>query len=77
MKTMIEAIKEGAKHPNGRNIQKPCLTLEYCPYGMLIENFPLANDKNVHRSYKRYECKVYGHICPAILVAIELIGMKG
>jgi hypothetical protein len=45
-----------------QTIQKPCWTLKYCPYGPLVEEFPLleqANDQS---------CKVFGHQCPVFTV---------
>ncbi len=37
---------------------KPCILCGYCPYGKLIEDFPLKMKRN-YRS-----CKVFGHECP-------------
>jgi len=37
---------------------RPCHKLRYCPYGELIEEYPL-NIKG------KYSCKVFGHDCPA------------
>jgi len=42
---------------------RPCLTLDYCPYGVLIEQFPLATPGD------QRGCEIFGHICPAIVVA--------
>jgi hypothetical protein len=47
-------------------IQKPCWTLKYCPYGPLVEQFPLleqANDQS---------CKFFGHQCPVFFVAEKI-----
>ena len=38
-------------------ICKPCWDLKYCPYGPLVEQFPMTNDI-------KYKCKVFGHQCP-------------
>lgn len=42
---------------------KPCWEIKYCPYGPLVEYFPIGkeNDQKV--------CIIYGHICPAYKVA--------
>jgi hypothetical protein len=45
-------------------IQKPCWTLHYCPYGALVEQFPLPEDTDTHM-----ECQIFGHICPVFFVA--------
>lgn len=37
--------------------EKPCHQLGWCPYGQLVEEFPLEHDK--------YSCEVFGHNCPA------------
>lgn len=38
-------------------IIKPCKLCGFCPYGQLIEEFPLTNDEGI-------VCLVYGHDCP-------------
>jgi hypothetical protein len=43
-------------------VSKPCHKLGYCPYGVLVEEFPLK-DKN------KKSCKVFGHDCPVFYVA--------
>lgn len=52
------------------NSVKPCRILEYCPYGPLVEQFPLPDEDN-ERS-----CSVFGHECPVFYVA-ELYKEKG
>jgi hypothetical protein len=42
---------------------KPCWELKYCPYGPLVEDFPLA-EQGDERS-----CRIFGHICPVFSVA--------
>ena len=43
-------------------IDFPCKTLKYCPYGPLVEQFPLK---------KKHElsCSVFGHDCPVFTMA--------
>ena len=41
---------------------KPCWELKYCPYGVLVEEFPRAKEKSKL-------CKIYGHICPVYKIA--------
>lgn len=36
---------------------KPCHLAGYCPYGKLVEAFPLKKNS-------KYACKVFGHDCP-------------
>ena len=45
-------------------VSKPCHQLGYCPYGPLVENFPL--DKN-----STLRCEVFGHDCPVYSCAEE------
>ncbi len=42
---------------------KPCWEIKYCPYGPLVEDFPLIPD-NDDRS-----CRIFGHHCPVFYVA--------
>ena len=37
---------------------KPCHTCGYCPYGAMVEAFPLKEKRN------KVSCKVFGHDCP-------------
>jgi len=41
---------------------KPCWEIKYCPYGVLIEDFPLHTDTSK-------SCRIYGHDCPVFYVA--------
>lgn len=43
-------------HKDINKIEKPCHKCEFCPYGQLVEEFPLKRGK--------YACKVFGHDCP-------------
>lgn len=36
--------------------EKPCIKCGYCPYGPMVENFPLDNSK--------LSCPIFGHDCP-------------
>jgi hypothetical protein len=46
------------------NVIKPCKELGYCPYGPLVEDFPLYEDEPTEKS-----CSVFGHDCPVFYVA--------
>jgi hypothetical protein len=46
--------------------EKPCYQLGYCPYGQLVESFPLRTRSN------RFSCAVFGHDCPMYYHAEEL-----
>jgi len=56
----------------------PCNVLRYCPYGKLVEYFPLG-DKEVawngekllwiKKKVEAKACKLFGHDCPAYYVA--------
>ena len=45
---------------------KPCWELKYCPYGPIVEEFPLP-EVDSHRS-----CRIFGHDCPVFTVAEPL-----
>jgi hypothetical protein len=49
-----------------RAVCKPCWELKYCPYGPLVEEFPLL-EKDDERS-----CRIFGHHCPVFYVAEPL-----
>jgi len=44
-------------------IEKPCRRLGYCPYGPLVENFPLLKVPNDE------SCSEFGHQCPVYTCA--------
>lgn len=41
-----------------KDIDKPCHKLGHCPYGQLVEAFPLPDTTD------DFKCKVFGHHCP-------------
>jgi hypothetical protein len=43
------------------DLKKPCYSCGYCPYGVLVENFPLRRDS--------ISCEIFGHDCPAFYLA--------
>ena len=43
---------------------KPCWELRYCPYGALVEEFPLPHDRNDPEG-----CRIFGHECPVFHIA--------
>ncbi|MBP1637318.1 MAG: endonuclease [Bacteroidetes bacterium] len=51
-------------------ICKPCWELKYCPYGPLVEDFPIK-DENDDES-----CRIFGHDCPVFYVAQPLTETK-
>lgn len=59
-------------------LEKPCGVLMWCPYGPLVEDFPLANRKS-RRSNRRTPmakpepCAVFGHDCPVFYVAEPML----
>ena len=42
-----------------RDAEKPCHVLKYCPYGPLVEEYPLREKRD-----PKYSCTVFGHDCP-------------
>lgn len=45
---------------------KPCHILKYCPYGQLVEAFPLEVPRSI------ISCRVFGHDCPVFRCAEPL-----
>lgn len=43
---------------NNREKEKPCHKLKYCPYGQLVEEYPIKKKRN------KFACKTFGHNCP-------------
>jgi HNH endonuclease len=59
-----------------KTICKPCWELNYCPYGPLVEQFPLpyktvqdAEEDKMSKSDREKTCSVFGHICPVFFVS--------
>ena len=52
-----------------KNAKKPCHRLGWCPYGKLIEEFPIREQPN------DFTCKVFQHDCP-IFYHIEYTSEK-
>jgi hypothetical protein len=48
-------------------IEKPCHILRYCPYGPLVEDFPLEEEPT------DYSCSDFGHDCPVYYAAEPFI----
>ena len=44
---------------------KPCHVLGYCPYGPMVEDFPLHDGV----SPEKWACKIFGHDCPVFTMA--------
>ena len=49
-----------------KSVCKPCWELKYCPYGPLVEDFPLESNPT------EKSCRVFGHDCPVFSVAEPL-----
>lgn len=45
---------------------KPCWEIKYCPYGPLVEDFPLKAEPD------EKSCRIFGHDCPVFYVAEPL-----
>ena len=73
-KTTEEPIQAWAKKIDFRKrakaVCKPCWELKYCPYGPLVEDFPLRTRPD-ERS-----CRIFGHDCPVFYVAEPLTETK-
>ena len=60
---MIKTIKtqwlnNHTKRFKPTEIQKPCHQCGFCPYGQLVEEFPIGPKRT------EYSCEVFGHDCP-------------
>lgn len=49
---------------------KPCWEIKYCPYGPLVEDFPLKEERD------EKSCRIFGHDCPVFYVAEPLTETK-
>lgn len=49
---------------------KPCWELKYCPYGPLVEDFPLKMEND------EKSCRIFGHDCPVFYVAEPITETK-
>ena len=55
----LESSKTNSDDHNTKKdeLEKPCWGLGWCPYGQLVEEFPLTGGE--------LRCTVFGHDCPA------------
>lgn len=49
---------------------KPCWEIKYCPYGPLVEQFPLRKERDSR------SCRIFGHDCPVFHVAEPMTETK-
>jgi hypothetical protein len=49
---------------------KPCWEIKYCPYGPLVEEFPLREERDSR------SCRIFGHDCPVFHVAEPITETK-
>ncbi|MFX0074294.1 MAG: hypothetical protein ACFE96_02550 [Candidatus Hermodarchaeota archaeon] len=52
-----------------KEAKKPCHRLNWCPYGKMVESFPVREQEN------QYSCKVFHHDCP-VFYYIENLAEK-
>lgn len=45
------------------SVCKPCWKLKYCPYGPIVEDFPIQTEND------EKSCRIFGHDCPVFYVA--------
>jgi len=46
-----------------KRLDKPCHKLGYCPYGTIVEEYPLTLKRT------KLSCKIFGHNCPVFYQA--------
>lgn len=66
-----EALREYWEDVFPTMIEKPCGVLGWCPYGPLVEEYPLE-EEDLHESMVRRSpehCMVFGHYCPVFFTA--------
>ncbi|MGA3291510.1 MAG: hypothetical protein ABSD42_14875 [Candidatus Bathyarchaeia archaeon] len=55
------------------SLKSPCKVLKYCPYGYLVEQFPLGDMLGDNSTFKKNKnakaCFIFGHDCPCWYVA--------
>jgi len=54
----------------GKEVKKPCHSCWLCPYGQLVEAFPIS-EKRTETS-----CKIFGHDCPVYYMAEPFVEDK-
>ena len=57
---MSKITREDLSFPEGI---KPCRGCGFCPYGILVEEFPLVDNED------EFSCSIFGHDCPVFYVA--------
>ncbi|BBI33458.1 HNH endonuclease [Cohnella abietis] len=62
MDEAFQTWKKRVRNDRINAICKPCWELNYCPYGSLVESFPITENEE-------YRCRVFGHVCPVFIVA--------
>lgn len=56
-------VEENKLDKRAKAICKPCWEIKYCPYGPLVEDFPLKRERD------EKSCRIFGHDCPVFYVA--------
>lgn len=81
--TPDEVVRDYFSNVFPGEIEKPCISLMWCPYGPLVEQFPL-DDGSLHDNgtfgftaiAEPAGCAVFGHDCPVYYVAEPLMDTK-
>lgn len=70
-------VVEGYWNHFSKHVFKPCFVLDWCPYGPLVEDFPLDPDDlqgwELHDGVTPVACEVFGHMCPAYFSAEPML----
>ena len=68
---------------SNKDVEKPCRCCGYCPYGVLVEDYPLhpefADEKSLNNLNLEtgYNCSIFGHDCPVFYVAESFVDNGG
>ena len=71
---MSKKIENQMEYINNKQIVfehviKPCLICSFCPYGSIVEYYPITGNE-------KYRCKVFGHNCP-VFYQTEIFSEEG
>ena len=78
---MSEWLNTEVRKWKSDEIEKPCYSCGFCPYGQLVEEFPLHPEfegQDLNELAKKgkldtgYSCEIFGHDCPVFYHAEKL-----
>lgn len=64
---MSEWLNTKHKFWDKKSAYKPCFDTDFCPYGQLVEEFPITKKRT------DFSCGIFGHDCPVFYMAEPFI----